>query len=144
MYEKLYENALFEPTRFHTAMNLYENGGLFVFNGLHGRFPIVSYSFIQTEYIYENMKLPIGHFIIHIHRKIIRRDTMVDAKKSQREHEPIKAGRSITQIDVEDYIATMVMCERLAAEKLQWSEADWAAHCLQQNAKSHGGTGRNG
>ena len=60
LYEKLYENALFEPTRFHTAMNLYENGGLFVFNGLHGRFPIVSYSFIQTEYIYENMKLPIG------------------------------------------------------------------------------------
>ena len=127
MYEKLYENALFEPTRFHTAMNLYENGGLFVFNGLHGRFPTVSYSFIQTEYIYENMKLPIGHFIIHIHRKIIRQDTMAKprkaapksaaAKKAMAERGTFKVGSNSSYDKPYSHLVAAAVAPYVAASK---------------------------
>jgi hypothetical protein len=66
------KTAFFGGPVFIQAMILYENVGSFVINGLSGQFHTVSYSFLQPEHIYENMKLPIGHFIFHIHRKIIR------------------------------------------------------------------------
>lgn len=64
---------------------------------------------------------------------------MAEANNPQRENEPMKARKPIKQIDIEDYIEAMVVCERLAAENLDWSEAEWAAHCIQQNAIARGG-----
>ena len=61
---------------------------------------------------------------------------MVEEMKAQREHEPIVRGGDSEQVDVEDYIEAMVRCEKLAAEKLQWSEREWATHCLHQKAEA--------
>ena len=60
--------------------------------------------------------------------------TMVERKMAQREHEPIQRSGELRQVDIEDYIAAMVSCEALAAEKLRWSPQEWAAHCLHQAA----------
>lgn len=60
-------------------------------------------------------------------------NTMAKESKPKREHEPIVHG-SHDQIDVEEYIEAMVRSEKLAAEKLQWSEVEWAEHCLTQDA----------
>ena len=60
-------------------------------------------------------------------------NTMVKECKPKREHEPIVHG-SHEQVDVEEYIEAMVRSEKLAAEKLQWSEAEWAGHCMTHDA----------
>jgi len=60
-------------------------------------------------------------------------NTMVKECKPKREHEPIVNG-SHEQVDVEEYIAAMVRSEKLAAERLQWSEVEWAGHCMTQDA----------
>lgn len=59
---------------------------------------------------------------------------MAEEKMAQREHEPIRRMEELKQVDIEDYIRAMVMCEKMAAEKLRWSEAEWAEHCLHQAA----------
>ena len=61
---------------------------------------------------------------------------MAERKMAQRGHEPIVRGGDLDQVDVEDYIEAMVRSERLAAEKLQWSEQEWATHCLNQKAEA--------
>jgi len=70
--------------------------------------------------------------------------TMVE--RTRREREPIKAGRGISQGDVDGYISTMVRCEKMAAMKLGWADVEWAGHCLQQNAsvRREGRGNRNG
>ena len=62
--------------------------------------------------------------------------TMVERKMAKRGHEPIVRGGDLDQVDVEDYIEAMVRSEKLAAEKMQWSEQEWATHCLHQKAEA--------
>ena len=72
------------------------------------------------------------------HELTLKKDenTMVEEMKAQREHEPEGMAWQFTHQQIEAYIRTMVRCEKLAAEKLQWSEQEWATHCLHQKAEA--------